>query len=66
MNIQPPNSRTLPAGTRVEVFSRFNSSWARGFEVATSLDGGYQLVRLSDRTVLPKTFLTEDLRPHRA
>jgi hypothetical protein len=65
MDTQPRNPWTFPAGTRVEVFSRFKSSWARGFEVATTLDGGYQLLRLSDRTVLPKTFPTEDLRPHR-
>ena len=66
MDVQPRNSQTLLAGTRVEVFSRFQSSWAGGFEVATSLDGGYQVLRLSDRTILPKTFLAEDLRPHRA
>ena len=66
MDVQPHNSQTLRAGTRVEVFSRFQSSWAGGFEVATSLDGGYEVLRLSDRTILPKVFLAEDLHPHRA
>ncbi|HEX6312704.1 MAG TPA: hypothetical protein VF152_13905 [Acidimicrobiia bacterium] len=57
--------QAFPAGTRVEVFSSFRSSWAAGFEVATGHDGGYQILRLSDRTILPKTFLAEDLRAHR-
>lgn len=62
MNIQPGNLQTLPPGTPVQVFSRFSASWVSGFEIAISLDGGYQLRRLSDRAVLPKTFPTEDLR----
>jgi hypothetical protein len=64
MDTQPRNHQALPTGTRVQVFSRFSESWVSGFEVATSLDGGYQLLRLSDKSVVPKTFPTEDLRPH--
>ena len=56
------NEQSLPAGTQVEVFSRFSEAWITGFEIATSLDGGYQLRRLSDRSVLPGTFTGDDLR----
>lgn len=53
----------FPAGTRVEVRSRFRRDWVRGFEVAASDGGGYRLRRLSDDSVLPVTFAPGDLRP---
>jgi hypothetical protein len=56
----------LPAGTSVEVFVGFSASWVSGFEIASNLDVGYQLRRLSDRSVLPKTFPANDLRTRHA
>jgi hypothetical protein len=52
-------------GTPVAVFNRYNASWVSGFEIATTRDDGYQLVRLSDRSVVPKTFRNDDLRAQR-
>lgn len=62
MNVHPDNEQWLPAGTQVDVFSRFSAAWITGFEIATALNGGYQLRRLSDRSVLPVTFVGDDLR----
>lgn len=63
MNALPRRDETLRPGTPVEVFIPFNVSWMSGFEVSTTLDDGYELRRLSDRAVLPKSFSTEDVRP---
>ncbi|MDQ3757713.1 MAG: hypothetical protein M3394_07680 [Actinomycetota bacterium] len=52
-------------GTRVEVRSRFDSRWARGFEVVEVLPEGYRLRRLSDGSVLPADFPFEDVRLER-
>jgi hypothetical protein len=52
----------LPPGTPVQVFSRFSAAWVDGFEIAGNVDGGHQLRRLSDRSVVAKTFPIEDLR----
>lgn len=52
-------------GTRVEVRSRFDDSWARGFEVAEVMPEGYRLRRLSDLSVLPVEFPTDDVRKER-
>jgi hypothetical protein len=55
-------------GTRVEVRSRFESKWTRGFEVAEQAanDGRgepmYNVRRRSDGSVLPVTFSETDLR----
>jgi hypothetical protein len=57
---------TMPAGTSVEVFVGFSASWVSGFEIANNVDVGYQLRRLSDRSVLPKTFPANDLRTRHA
>jgi hypothetical protein len=53
---------TMTPGTSVEVFSRFSATWVRGFEIASTSGSGYQLRRVSDRSVLPKTFSIDDLR----
>jgi len=53
---------TMLVGTSVEVFIGFKASWASGFEIAGSLGVGYQLRRLSDRSILPKAFPASDLR----
>jgi hypothetical protein len=52
-------------GTRVEVRSRFDARWARGFEVAEVLPEGYRLRRLSDGSVLPAEFSFDDVRRER-
>jgi hypothetical protein len=57
-------------GTRVEVRSRFESKWTRGFEVADLVDPGaadsgeamYKVRRRSDGSILPVTFSEADLR----
>ena len=65
MRLEPRRQSTLSPGTPVEVFSRFSVSWVAGFEVAATRDDRYQLVRLSDHSVLPATFPIDDLRPQR-
>jgi hypothetical protein len=56
-------------GTRVEVRTRFESSWTRGFEIADCDDsqGGplYKVRRRSDGSILPVTFKEDDLREER-
>jgi hypothetical protein len=55
-------------GTRVEVRSRFDDRWSRGFEVAEveAGDGGketrYRIRRRSDGSVLPALFVDDELR----
>jgi len=57
-------------GTRVEVRSRFESGWTRGFEVADRVEiesgpGGeavYKVRRRSDGSILPVNFVESDLR----
>jgi hypothetical protein len=55
----------LQAGTRVEVRSRFDQHWARGFEVAEVVADGYRVRRLSDGVVLPLDFSDDDIRRER-
>jgi hypothetical protein len=57
-------------GTRVEVRSRFESKWTRGFEVADRVDPErdgdgepmYKVRRRSDGSILPVAFPEADLR----
>jgi hypothetical protein len=54
-------------GTRIEVRSRFDSRWSRGFEVAEQLEPGlaeprYLVRRRSDGAVLPAEFAAEEVR----
>jgi hypothetical protein len=56
---------SLEAGMRVEVRSRFDQRWARGFEVVSVTDSGYRLKRLSDGMELPTEFSPEDVRRER-
>ena len=55
----------LEDGTRVEVRSRFDRSWARGFEVAGLSPDGYIIRRVSDGTTLPVPFSGDDVRRER-
>jgi len=55
-------------GTRVEVRSRFERAWARGFEIAEEVGGPdgddvrYRIRRRSDGSVLPALFTVDDVR----
>ena len=53
-------------GTRVEVRSRFDQRWARGFEVAEVVASDdaprYRVRRRSDGSLLPVLFDDDDLR----
>jgi hypothetical protein len=56
-------------GTHVEVRSRFESRWSRGFEVADCDDTNgppvYKLRRRSDGSILPVVFTEDDVREER-
>jgi hypothetical protein len=55
----------MTPGTRVEVRSRFDSRWSRGFEVAEQTDATdprYRIRRRSDGAVLPSDFAAEEVR----
>jgi hypothetical protein len=52
----------LATGTKVEVRTTFDRTWARGFEVLESTPDGYRLRRLSDGATLPALFPGEDVR----
>ena len=56
---------TLNAGTKVEVRTAYDRSWARGFEVVTASEDGYRLLRLSDGAELPALFACDDIRRER-
>jgi hypothetical protein len=55
----------LSPGDKVEVRSRFNAQWSRGFEVVEWSDKGYRVRRASDGEILPATFAEDDVRPAR-
>jgi hypothetical protein len=61
--------REVDPGTRVEVRSRFDRAWARGFEVAEQVraDEGwrYRVRRRSDGSVLPALFTGDEVREER-
>ena len=53
---------TMSAGTKVDVRTTFDRTWARGFEVLEATPEGYRLRRLSDGAALPAVFPDEDVR----
>ena len=55
----------MKPGTRVEVRTRFDTRWSRGFEIAEVLTDGYLVRRLSDGAVLPTPFTAEEVRNER-
>ena len=61
----------MQPGTRIEVRSRFDRRWARGFEVESILDGAaevpaqYRVRRRSDGAVLPAVFVDDEVREER-
>jgi hypothetical protein len=56
-------------GTHVEVRSRFEARWSRGFEIVNRDeapgDARYQVRRRSDGSILPVLFAEDDLREER-
>jgi len=57
----------LAVGTKVEVRTSFDRSWARGFEVVEALgEAAYLVRRLSDDVVLPVALPADDVRRERA
>lgn len=56
----------LAAGTPIDVRSRYVGSWSRGFEVAEIVGDAYRVRRLSDGSVLPTEFSSDDVRIRRA
>ena len=46
----------------VEVRNPYDGRWSQGFQVVEECPSGYRLRRLSDGTVLPGQFATEDVR----
>jgi hypothetical protein len=52
-------------GTKVEVRTSYDRSWAQGFEVLDACEEGYRLRRLSDGRELPRTFPSVDIRRER-
>jgi len=68
-----PGDRSMPeiVGTPVEVRSRFEGTWCRGFQIAevlTDLDRvlRYRVRRVSDGQILPSVFSSDDITPHTA
>ena len=53
----------LQVGDLVQVLSRFDARWLRGFSVAVVRPGAFQLRRLSDGAVLPAWFPADHVRP---
>ncbi|HEX6312784.1 MAG TPA: hypothetical protein VF152_14305 [Acidimicrobiia bacterium] len=53
-------------GARVEVRSRFDQRWARGFELVEVVhdegEARYRIRRRSDGSVLPALFIDDDIR----
>ena len=57
----------LAPGTKVEVRTSFDRSWARGFEVVEAVGGAAYLVRrLTDDVVLPVALPAADVRRERS
>ena len=61
--------RRVEPGTRVEVQSRFQQAWARGFEIAELVRDGdnfrYRVRRRSDGSLLPVLFSDHEVREER-
>jgi hypothetical protein len=59
----------MRTGTRVEVRTRFDRQWTRGFEIAECDDSNgapeYKVRRRSDGSILPVMFKADDLREER-
>jgi hypothetical protein len=64
-----PRDAAVPAplepGTRIEVRTGFDRSWASGFEVAEVTEQGYRVRRRSDDQLLPVPIAVADVRKER-
>jgi hypothetical protein len=49
-------------GMAVEVRTRFDGHWSRGFEVVAATEDGYRVRRLSDGIELPTQIAHQDVR----
>jgi hypothetical protein len=63
------SERGLRPGDRVQVRTRYDGDWADGYEVADvapdGTDPAIQVLRVSDRTVLPVAMPSSQVRPER-
>jgi hypothetical protein len=57
-----PDDQLLEHGTRVEVKSRFDGTWARGFTIETANGEGYLVRRELDQVLLPERFPADEVR----
>ena len=53
----------MQVGEQVEVHTKFNNSWAPGFEIAEVASTGYRVRRRSDGVLLPDVTGEADVRP---
>src|SRR3954468_1876348 len=58
----PYGAGTVEEGTQVELYSAFDRTWSAGFEIASVVDVGYRVRRLSDGSLLPGYTTSSDLR----
>ena len=56
---------SLGVGTKVQVRTGFDRTWASGFEVVDDDADGYVVRRLSDGRTLPHRFASDDVRRDR-
>ena len=70
-NHQPEGSGTrsffddLHPGARVEVRNLFDGTWTQGFEIAETAGDDCHIRRISDGSVLPRTFPRHEVRRER-
>jgi hypothetical protein len=62
-DVQPHALGPLRPGAPVEVRTRFEDRWTRGFEIAVIEHDLFRLRRKSDGTLLPRLFCAHDVRP---
>jgi hypothetical protein len=53
----------LREGEAVQVHTKYNDTWVRGFEIAEVLEDGYRVRRTSDGSLLPNLTGEDDVRP---
>jgi hypothetical protein len=57
------DGRVPRIGSDIEVRSRFDGRWVKGFKIAAADHGCYLIRRVSDGSVLPEPFREQDVRP---
>lgn len=62
---EAPAWSPLDPGTKVEVRTGFDRSWATGFQVEEATDDGYRVRRRSDGHVLPAVMPADAVRRER-